>query len=1043
MKCSAITAALILLFQPAVSRADDVIYADDFSGLAADDLNGQAPDVGGWTWTGTNQFNADGSVVSGAGSVTLPFAPVSGKIYTVTATVVLTNNDANWVGLGFGDAAPTWAGSNPAQSSAVRFSNASLPGYSWMITARTTGQSGFGGSRTANTATETGFTEVLNATVTLRIVLDTTAANWQTSYFVNNAPLGMTTHAGAQPIDVVGFTSTTGGTGRISNFQLSVASTPDPDADGDGLPDAWELAHTTPPSATAMNPSDDLENGGAGDGLLNLQEYQSGTDPNNPDSDGDLLADGLEKAGVGLRPPTNPARADTDGDGLNDKAESNTGFFLSAADTGSNPTKSDTDGDGSKDGMEVDAGKNPNDPLSRLIRIMSVGDSITAGYTDNPSWANHPFMFGYRGPLFTRLTTAGYPFQFVGSSPEPWDGTSGDPTRGGIYTPALDLRTFDQDHHRGYGGHTIAQVQSGIAGWITTDNPDVILLLIGINGIGTGSPAALNTLVSTIVTAAPNAHLIVAQITPRNIYNADLWNYNVYIRDTLVPTFAGNGAKVTTVDLYSLFLTNPADPTTIAPGVLANNINHPNNTLYDAMAGTWFAGIEALGPKDDADSDGLPDSYELVHTTPPSATALVPSADLENGGTGDGLTNLQEYRNGTDPNDADTDNDSLPDGAELSGAGARPPTSPLLFDTDADTLSDGVETHTGVFVSLTNTGTNPTKKDTDGDGTEDAPEIADPFTDPNDANDYPPVPLAGLWRFEGDAADSSSNGNHGALTNGATLGNDTPAALAGGRSLCLIGASQQHVLVPHSATLDMTARMTVAAWVKTTGTSWDGIMAKNPSNGSTTNHAGNYELRIANSTRRVNFGYQRGGTNDTTQAATAGTVADNTWTHFAMTVDGTNAKFYRNGVLEETLPMAAGFGATNTSPIYIGTRADFFTSFDGCLDDVALFSGVLGPAQIAKIMSGDFGDFGVHEVPFDFTGILVNPAVPSVTLTFNSRPGRTYSVDYSTALAPAGQPGGWTELTDAHASQGSSTTYLDTVAAGTGPRVFYRVRENP
>ena len=83
--------------------------------------------------------------------------------------------------------------------------------------------------------------------------------------------------------------------------------------------------------------------------------------------------------------------------------------------------------------------------------------------------------------------------------------------------------------------------------------------------------------VNTIVTNAPNARLIVAQITPRNVYNADLYNYNVYIRDTLVPTYAGNGAKISTVDLYSLFLTNPADPTVIAPGVLANNINHPND----------------------------------------------------------------------------------------------------------------------------------------------------------------------------------------------------------------------------------------------------------------------------------------------------------------------------------------------------------------------------------------------------------------------------------------------------------------------------------
>ncbi len=1034
MKINLYAAAFILLLTPLFCRADTVVYSDNFSGLASTDLNGKTPTVGGGTWTGTNQFNADGSVVSGQGSVTLPFTPASGLIYTLSATVAMTNNDANWIGLGFGDAATTWAGSNPAQNSAVRFSNANLPGYSWMITAPTTGQSGFGGSRTANTSTETGFTDVLSATVNLKVVLNTTAANWTTSYYVNNALLGTTTHAGAQPIDVVGFTSTTGAAGRISNFQLTSATPLGPDTDGDGLPDSFELAHTTPPSATALNPGDDLEP----DGLTNLQEYQRGTDPTNPDSDGDTLPDGAEVAGAGARPPTNPTLADTDGDGLSDAVESNTGIFVNAANPGTNSANADTDGDGSKDGMEVAAGKNPLDPVSRLLRLMCMGDSITAGYTDNPGWANHPFKFGYRGPLYTRLTNAGYPFQFVGSSPEPWDGTSGDPTKGGTYTPALDLRTFDQDHHRGYGGIQIPTVQTNVTGWLTADKPDVILLLIGINGIGTGSPALLDTLVNTIVTTAPNAHLIVAQITPRNTYNADLWNYNVYIRDTLVPAYAAQGKHITTVDLYSLFLSNPTDPTVIAPGVLANNINHPNNTLYDAMAGVWFAGIESLGLNADADSDGLPDSYELAHTSPPSATSMAASADVD----GDGLTNLQEFNLGTDPNDNDTDNDGLLDGAELAGAGVRPPTDPLKFDTDGDSLSDGAESNTAAFVSGTNTGSNPTKKDTDSDGTDDAQEVA-ALTDPSNPNSYPPVPLAGLWRFEGNAEDSSPNGNHGSFLNGAVTTSDTPAALGGGQSLCLVGASQQYVLVPHAASLNMGSRMTMAAWVKTSNVGWDGILAKNPSVGSTSAHAGNYELRVASANRKVNFCYQRGGVNDTSTLATTGTVTDNTWTHIAVTVDGTSAKFYRNGVLEETLAMTAGFGATNTSPLYLGTRADFFTNFDGCLDDVALFSGVLGPAQISKIMTGDFSDFGVTGTPFKITSILLDPATPALTLSFNSHPGRTYLVEYSTALNAAGQPGGWVALAAAFPSQGSSTTYVDTLAVGAGPHVFYRVTENP
>jgi len=55
------------------------------------------------------------------------------------------------------------------------------------------------------------------------------------------------------------------------------------DTDGDGMPDDFELAHTSPPSPTALNPGDDLENGGAGDGLTNLEEYELGTDPTNPE----------------------------------------------------------------------------------------------------------------------------------------------------------------------------------------------------------------------------------------------------------------------------------------------------------------------------------------------------------------------------------------------------------------------------------------------------------------------------------------------------------------------------------------------------------------------------------------------------------------------------------------------------------------------------------------------------------------------------------------------------------------------------------------
>lgn len=52
---------------------------------------------------------------------------------------------------------------------------------------------------------------------------------------------------------------------------------------------------------------------------------------------------------------------DTDSDGLDDSVESNTGIYVSAANTGTNPSVADTDGDGVPDGLEVKEKTSPVD----------------------------------------------------------------------------------------------------------------------------------------------------------------------------------------------------------------------------------------------------------------------------------------------------------------------------------------------------------------------------------------------------------------------------------------------------------------------------------------------------------------------------------------------------------------------------------------------------------------------------------------------------------------------------------------------------------
>jgi eukaryotic-like serine/threonine-protein kinase len=100
-------------------------------------------------------------------------------------------------------------------------------------------------------------------------------------------------------------------------------------------------------TATAAAATAQAEGDDDGDGLSNRREALEGTDPNNPDTDGDGLTDGEEVFQYG----TDPLNPDSDGDGLEDGAEVHI--------YGTSPLNPDTDGDGISDGDEVAAGSDP------------------------------------------------------------------------------------------------------------------------------------------------------------------------------------------------------------------------------------------------------------------------------------------------------------------------------------------------------------------------------------------------------------------------------------------------------------------------------------------------------------------------------------------------------------------------------------------------------------------------------------------------------------------------------------------------------------
>jgi predicted outer membrane repeat protein len=104
------------------------------------------------------------------------------------------------------------------------------------------------------------------------------------------------------------------------------------------------------PPIVDMGAFSDLDEVGYGDsdedGLINYYEYFVGTNPNNPDSDGDSLNDGLEMNILG----TDPTLVDTDNDGMLDGDE-------------------DNDGDGLTNAEEVQCNSDPLDSTSKCVKM--------------------------------------------------------------------------------------------------------------------------------------------------------------------------------------------------------------------------------------------------------------------------------------------------------------------------------------------------------------------------------------------------------------------------------------------------------------------------------------------------------------------------------------------------------------------------------------------------------------------------------------------------------------------------------------------------
>lgn len=111
------------------------------------------------------------------------------------------------------------------------------------------------------------------------------------------------------------------------------------------------------------------------------------------------------------------------------------------------------------------------------------------------------------------------------------------------------------------------------------------------------------------------------------------------------------------------------------------------------------------------------EDYEALLEARVVTSTYIATLDEDN----DDLSNADERVAGTDPNNADTDNDGLEDGEEVN----KYESDPLEEDTDGDGLKDGDDVDEGG---------SPTEEDTDGDGLLDGEEVLTYNTSPDEVD---------------------------------------------------------------------------------------------------------------------------------------------------------------------------------------------------------------------------------------------------------------------------------------------------------------------
>jgi len=210
-----------------------------------------------------------------------------------------------------------------------------------------------------------------------------------------------------------------------------------------------------------------------------------------------------------------------------------------------------------------------------------------------------------------------------------------------------------------------------------------------------------------------------------------------------------------------------------------------------------------------------------------------------------------------------------------------------------------------------------------------------------DQTEITPASLTGLvgqWHFDegygNTVYDSSGNGNHGTIYGATWTRGIIGFALKFGGE-----AEGDYVDLDKPPLLNISYPMTIEAWIKrdsyNTGTADDIIC----------HGTRGYVFWLSKAIPNVVcFGYQGGGVPNSSMCSIT-TIQDNLFHHVAVTHNGSTAKIYIDGQLDNSGPMFPTF--QNDLPLWIGGCKDYHSEyFDGIIDEVSIYNRVLSAEEI-------------------------------------------------------------------------------------------------